>query len=444
MNRPNLDFRGYCGTVASGVVRQGDEVMVLPSRQHEPRRAIVTFDGELDEAFAPQAVTLTLEDEIDVSRGDMLVHPGNVPRVGKPSTPCWSGWRISPCVPGRRYLFKHSTRTSGGAVSELRYRIDVNTLKRSQCAELQLNEIGRCTIRLAEPIAYDDYAANRATGAFIVIDRLSNATVGAGMILDRSTEAQGPEHWDTAPPSDQLHAAPSSVSAEERAGVSARSRSRCCSRACPARARPASHRPSSAALFDRGHAAAVLDGESLRLGINRDLGFTEAERSESMRRAGEMARALNDAGLIVVCALTAPRAHARERMAEIVGAGRFLVVHLSAPLEVCRERHGGELYRLADRGEVANVPGLSAPYEAPDRARPEPGDGCHRYRGERRPAAGAARGAGCPRFLNQRLTPLIQEVSAKRRFARREDRNARDDVSGRELFREALIFPFME
>src|SRR5437016_4782519 len=184
--RPNLDFRGFSGTLASGIVRKGDEIMALPSRKTSRVKSIITYDGDLDEAFSPQSVTLTLEDEIDVSRGDMLVRPGNVPRVEQKfeATVVWMS--EEPMVPGKSYGFKQTTKLTPGTISTLRYQIDVNTLHRQDAPTLKLNEIGRCTISLSQPICFDGYRRNRATGSFIVIDRVSNGTVAAGMILDRS------------------------------------------------------------------------------------------------------------------------------------------------------------------------------------------------------------------------------------------------------------------
>ncbi len=187
VNRPHLDFRGFCGTIASGIIRQGDEVMALPSRKISRVKSIVTFDGELPEAFAPLSITLTLEDEIDVSRGDMLVRPGNVPRL-EPRFDAMVVWMAEePMAVGKPYLFKHTTKQVTGAISSLRYQVDVNTLHRRDSETMNLNEIGRCAITLSQPIAFDSYRRNRATGAFIIIDRITNRTVGAGMILDRAT-----------------------------------------------------------------------------------------------------------------------------------------------------------------------------------------------------------------------------------------------------------------
>jgi len=195
VNRPHLDFRGFCGTVASGRVRKGDEVMVLPSRKTSKVKSIVTFDGELEEAFTPLSVTLTLEDEIDVSRGDMLVRPNNVPKMADAfdATVVWMA--EEPLVPGKQYAIKQGTKTVAGNISTLRYKIDVNTLHRAEAPTLALNEIGRCQVKLNQAVAFDGYRNNHGTGAFIVIDRITNVTVGAGMILQR-TAGEKADHWD--------------------------------------------------------------------------------------------------------------------------------------------------------------------------------------------------------------------------------------------------------
>jgi bifunctional enzyme CysN/CysC len=365
VNRPHLNFRGFCGTLASGIVRRGDEIMVLPSRKTSRIRSIVTFDGELEEAFTPQSVTLTLEDEIDCSRGDMIVRPGNVPRMEQnfDATIVWMNEQAM--VPGKQYLFKQTTKTVPGSIHTLRYQIDVNTLHRQDAPTLGLNEIGRCAVSLNEPIAFDGYRRNRGTGAFIVIDRLSNVTVGAGMILDRRTEAERRDHWEQEPASRELHESASNVSAEERSARFGQQPATILLTGLTGSGKTTLAYALERRLFDEGRAATVLDGQNLRLGISRDLGFTAEERSENLRRSAEVARLFNDAGLICIEAFLAPSEEVRQKAAEVVGVDRFLVVHLSAPAEVCRQRDTEGHYALADSGQIANFPGVSAPYEEP-------------------------------------------------------------------------------
>ncbi len=365
VNRPNLDFRGFCGTIASGIVRRGDEVMALPSRKTTRVKSIVTMDGELEEAFCPQAVTLTLTDEIDVSRGDMLVRPGNLPKLEQRLEVMLVWMSEQPMVAGRQYLFKHTTKLVTGAIDALRYRVDVNTLSRQDAPTLRLNEIGRCAVTLTEPIALDDYRRNRATGSFIVIDRISNATLGAGMILSRVTADQRRDHWDNEPHARSLRSTYSHVTADERTARFGQQPVTILLTGLTGAGKTSVAYALERRLFDDGQASVVLDGENMRLGISRDLGFSAEERSENLRRSAEIAKLMNDAGLVCICAFLAPSEAVRQRAAQVVGLDRFLVVHLSAPVDVCRQRDQGGQYARADNGVIANFPGVSAPYEPP-------------------------------------------------------------------------------
>ena len=365
VNRPHHAFRGYCGSIASGVVRPGDEVMVLPSRKTSRVRAIHTYEGEIEEARAPMAVTLTLADEVDVSRGDVLSHPANLPRVEErvEAMVVWMG--EEPLVPGKRYIFKHLTQYTNGTVQRIRYRIDVNTLHRQDATALELNEIGRCRIELNRPIAFDAYARNRSTGSFIVIDRVTNRTVGAGMIIERAADDARHDHWDTAPRSDHLASQPSRVTASERDARYGQTPATVLLTGLSGSGKSTIAYALERRLFDEGHAGTVIDGQNLRLGLSRDLGFAEEDRSEALRRGAEVARLMNDAGLLAFLAFVAPSAAVRERARSVIGAERFLVVHLDAPLEVCRARDTEGMYALAESGEIGVFPGISSPYDAP-------------------------------------------------------------------------------
>jgi bifunctional enzyme CysN/CysC len=363
--RPNLDFRGFAGTVASGIIRKGDEVLSLPSRKKSRVKSIVTFDGELEEAFAPQSVTLTLEDEIDSSRGDMLVRPGNVPKVDHRFEAMVVWMTEESLMPGRQYLFKQTSKVVTGVVNTLRYRVDINTLHRQPAPTLALNEIGRCAVTLTSPIAYDAYRRNRTTGGFIMIDRLTNATVAAGMILDREAEETTGDHWGDSASAEHLHVEQSGVTAEEREARFGQKPVTVLLTGLTGAGKSTLARAVERKLFDMGRGVAVLDGQNMRLGISKDLGFTAADRSENLRRSVEVARLFNDAGLICIAAFVAPDESVRRKAADRVGSDRFLVVHLSAPLEICRTRDTDGHYRLADQGELTNFPGVTAPYEPP-------------------------------------------------------------------------------
>jgi bifunctional enzyme CysN/CysC len=363
VNRPNLDFRGFCGTVSSGRVSKGDEIMVLPSRKRSRVKSIVTFDGQLDEAFAPLAVTVTFEDEIDCSRGDTIVRPDNLPTVADrfDATVVWMAEQD--LVPGKEYYIKHATRSVSGRVNTLRYKIDVNTLHRSPSATLGLNEIGRCQVQLNQPIAFDGYRRNRAGGAFIIIDRLSNVTVGAGMILDRKA-ADDVDYWEQEA-SESLEERTSPVTADERAARFGQQPVTVLLTGLPAAGKTPIAGAVERKLFDRGRAVAVIDGQSMRRGLSRDLGFSAEDRSENLRRAAEVAKLLNASGLITIAAFVAPHDEVRRKAAEVVGTERFLVAHCSAPVEWCRQHDQQGVYAKADSGEIANFPGVSAEYETP-------------------------------------------------------------------------------
>ncbi len=364
VNRPNLDFRGFCGTIASGKVKVGDDIMSLPSKKKSKVERIVTFDGDQDEAFAPQAVTLTLEDEIDVSRGNMLVRPDNVPTTTSSfdATVVWM--EDKPLLPGTEYLIKQASHVVPGKVSTLRYRIDVNTLHREPTPSLGLNEIGRCRFDLSEPIAMDGYRRNRSTGAFIIIDRLTNVTVGAGMILDRKSVEEEGDAWDTEA-SDSLVEAASAVTVDERSARYGQQPVTVLLTGPPA----AGKTPIAAAierrLFDAGRAVVTIDGQTLRRGLSRDLKFTAEDRSENLRRAAEVAKTINTAGLITIASFVAPQEAVRQKAAEVVGTDKFLVVHVDAPEDWRREHDEQGVYAKADSGEIANLAGVSLDYEVP-------------------------------------------------------------------------------
>jgi bifunctional enzyme CysN/CysC len=243
--------------------------------------------------------------------------------------------------------------------------VDVNTLHRQDAAVLRLNEIGRCAVTLTEPIAFDDYRRNRVTGAFVVIDRITNSTLGAGMILARATADQRHDHWDDAPLARTLQSQPSNVTAEERAARFGQTAVTILLTGLTGSGKSRVAYALERCLFNAGQACLVLDGQNMRLGISRDLGFTAEDRSENLRRSAEVAKLMNDAGLICIGAFVAPSEAVRQRAAQVVGVERFLVVHLNAPVDVCRQRDQRGQYEQADNGEIASFPGVSAPYEPP-------------------------------------------------------------------------------
>ena len=356
VNRPNLNFRGFCGTVASGVVRKGDEIAVLPSGKQSRVKSILTYDEELEMAFADMAITLTLEDEIDVSRGDMIVHRDNSPVIAVEfdATVVWM--TEAALLPGKLYDFKLGGKTISGRVTAIKHRIDVNTLQEIPAPGLELNEIGLCEISVDQPVCVDSYERNRGTGGFIVIDRLTNVTVGAGMI-----------NLEIAAANRQVRRSSTiQVTKEERSarygqkpvtimfiGVSGSGKSTL--------AHGLERR-----LFDMGRVSTVLDGKAMRLGISKDLPHDAQGRAENLRRSAHIARMLNDSGLICCAAFIAPNPESREHALSVIGKDNCVVIYLNPPMEVCKQRDPSGIYAAVQATSSADVPGLSFPYPRPE------------------------------------------------------------------------------
>lgn len=361
VNRPNPEFRGYCGTIASGVLRRGDEIMVLPSRMVNRVKSIITFDGELEEARAGQAVTLTLEKEVDISRGDLIVHPHSRPVVDEQFEAVLVWMSDTPLKPNRHYLMKHTTRTLTGWVSQIRYKVNVNTLQHEPADQLQLNEIAHVLVNVFEPIPFDPYRKNRTMGAFIVIDRLSNNTVGAGMILERGAGAQ-----PSVPESIRRYAERhrSLVTPEERAQRLGQRPVTVWLNGLYGSGKRALAYALERRLFDLGRCVRVLEGGNARLGAELDVDFHH-DRADSLRRAAEVARLFNETGVICICAFVVPTPEDRGIVRQIL-RGRLIEVYLSAPLEICRQRDPVGLYASADAGLIRHFPGVTTPFVAPE------------------------------------------------------------------------------
>ncbi|MBB3104672.1 sulfate adenylyltransferase subunit CysN [Azomonas macrocytogenes] len=352
VNRPNLNFRGFAGTLASGIVRKGDEVVALPSGKGSKIKSIVTFDGELEQAGPGEAITLTLEDEIDVSRGDMLVHADNLPQVTDSFDAMLVWMAEEPLLPGKKYDIKRATSYVPGNIAAIEYRIDVNSLEKNATSELKLNEIAKVRVSLDAAIALDGYEQNRTTGAFIVIDRLTNGTVGAGMIVAEPTRGHS---------SGRHHGKLAHVATEERAARFGQQPATLLFTGLSGAGKSTLAYAVERKLFDSGRAVYVLDGQNLRHDLNKGLPPNRAGRAENWRRAAQVAKQFNEAGLLTLAAFVAPDAEGREQAKALIGAGRLITVYVQASLQTCRERDPQGLY--AAGGD--NIPGESFPYDAP-------------------------------------------------------------------------------
>tara|TARA_Y100000748_G_scaffold9494_1_gene8061 strand:+ start:4527 stop:6434 length:1908 start_codon:yes stop_codon:yes gene_type:complete len=356
VTRPNLNFRGFAGTIASGVVRKGDELTVLPSGKGSRVKSIVTFDGELEEAGPGQAVTLTLEDEIDISRGDMLCHADNLPLIGDQFEATLVWMAEQPMQPGRKYDIKRATSYSPASFTRIQHRIDVNTLEQQPAAELALNEIGRVQVALERPIAFDDYQSNHTSGAFIVIDRMTNGTVGAGMIV---AKAQGNQNS-----SGSQHGRFAHVTPQERAERFGQEPVTLLFTGLSGSGKSSIAYALERKLFDGGRACYVLDGKVMRQDLSKGLAMDAAGRAENLHKGARIARQMNEAGLIAIGAFVAPTEESRATARHILG-NRCLLVHLDTPLDVCQQRDPSGIYAANVEG---TIPGISFPYEAPSDA----------------------------------------------------------------------------
>jgi len=356
VNRPNLDFRGFSGTIASGTVRVGDRVKALPNAQESTVKSIVTFDGDLDYAVAGEAITLTLEDEIDISRGDVIAGKDHPPEVADQFEAKIIWMHDEPMLPGRPYMFKTANKLVPGLVTDLKHKVNVNTMEHTAAKSLALNEIGICNIGLESRIAFDAYASNRELGSFIIIDRITNNTVGVGMI-DFALRRASNIHWQAL---DVDKVARAEMKLQRPAvlwftGLSGSGKSTIANIV-------------EKRLFARGRHTYILDGDNVRHGLNQDLGFTDADRVENIRRVGEVAKLMVDSGLMVMTSFISPFRAERRMVAGLMEDGEFIEVYVDTPFDVCAARDPKGLYKKAKAGEIKNFTGLDSPYEAPERA----------------------------------------------------------------------------
>lgn len=356
VNRPDLDFRGFAGQIASGRIKPGDKVKALPSAKESSIVTIHTLDGDLDEAVAGQSVTLRLADEIDISRGDVVCEAGAPPEVADQFRATILWMNAQELLPGRTYLMKIGTTVAQATVAAPRYSIDVNTMERLAAPTLQLNEIGVCNLHLDRNIAFDSYLDNRDMGGFILIDRMTNDTVGAGMIkyaLRRSAN---------------IHLQALDVDKTARSEQKGQKSAVLWFTGLSGAGKSTIANILEKRLFAMGRHTYLLDGDNVRHGLNQDLGFTDADRVENIRRVSEVAKLMVDAGLITLVSFISPFRSERAFARGLVGDGEFVEIHVETPLDVAEERDVKGLYKKARRGEIKNFTGIDSPYEAPEQA----------------------------------------------------------------------------
>ncbi|ASJ92378.1 sulfate adenylyltransferase subunit CysN [Porphyrobacter sp. CACIAM 03H1] len=354
VNRPNLDFRGFAGQIASGTIRPGDQVRIVPSGKTSTVTRIVTFDGDLDEAVAGQSVTLTLADEVDCSRGDLIAAAGDPPLASDQFCATFVWMDEEALKPGRGYWLKLGTQTVTATVQPPKYEIDVNSLEHLAAKTLGLNAIGVAEFATDRPIAFEPYDTSRQLGGFILIDKFTNATVAAGMIAFNLRRA------------DNVHWQPVSITRDDHAGMKNQKPKVLWFTGLSGSGKSTIANEVEKQLFVMNRHTFLLDGDNVRHGLNRDLGFTEADRIENIRRVGEVAKLMADAGLIVLTAFISPFRAEREMVRKMLPEGEFVEIFVDTPLEVAEARDVKGLYKKARAGKLTNFTGIDSPYEPPE------------------------------------------------------------------------------
>ncbi|WP_370979182.1 sulfate adenylyltransferase subunit CysN [Agaribacterium sp. ZY112] len=355
VNRPNLNFRGFCGTVASGVFKPGQEVMALPSHKKSTVKQVVTYEGDIDAAYPGDAVTLTLNDEIDISRGDMIVAANDTVKPVNAMMIDVVWMHEDALTVGKNYYVKVGSAEVNGTVTSIEYQVDVNTLEKSQVENVPLNGIARCKLELTEAVTVDAYQDNRHTGNLIFIDRLSNVTVGAAMVAEPLTDEDVAWHN-------------MDVNKEARASRNGQKPAVIWFTGLSGSGKSTSASALEKALFSMGFNTYLLDGDNVRQGLSKDLGFDEAGRVENIRRVGEVAKLMVDAGMLVFTSFISPFKDDRRIVRNMLEDGEFIEVHVNTALETCEQRDPKGLYKKARSGVITNFTGIDSPYEEPENA----------------------------------------------------------------------------
>ena len=364
--RPDRDFRGFSGTVASGIVKTGDTVMALPSRKTSKVKRIPTYDGGLEKAFPPQAVTLELEDEIDISRGEMLVTPDNLPRMERHFEAMLVWMDEEQMDTSTQFFLKQNTNTTRARVDMLRYKVDVNSLEKSKVETLELNEIGRAVFTTAKTLFFDPYKKNKSTGSFILIHPVTNNTVAVGMIIDKMSSDELPSRI-TDTEKEKINSGIGLISGKEYHKRYNQKGETIWITGLHGSGKNQLAFLLEKSLFQMGAAVVLLDGSTIRSGLSKELDYSPTDRAEHLRRVAHIAKILNSQGIIAICSFISPRENIREQCAEIIGKDRFHLVYMDTDLNYCKNNKPA-LYQKAEDGKLRHLPGVDEEYEKPGNA----------------------------------------------------------------------------
>jgi len=362
--RPDLDFRGFSGKISSGLIRKGDPVLALPSRKTSNIKSIITYEGELDEAFTPSGVTITLEDEIDISRGEMIVHPDNLPRSERHFEAMLVWMNEEPLDLSTQFYIKHTTQVTRARIDKIRHKVDVNTLEKSEVEQLDLNGIGRVIITTTKPLFFDRYKRNRQTGSFILIDPITNNTSAVGMIIDKLEPGELPSKITTEA-KQKIERGQGLIEKSEYTRRYNQKAATIWITGLHGSGKNDLAYSLERSLFDLGATVVLIDGFTIRSGLSRELDFSPADRAEHLRRVAHICKILNGQGIICICSFISPDEDIRQQVKQIIGDDTFHLVFMESDLDYS-QKNKPDLYKLSEEGKISGLPGVDIPYEKPD------------------------------------------------------------------------------
>ena len=363
--RPTLDYRGFAGKVSSGVIRVGDEVMALPSLKRSKVTSILTSEGDMPYAFPPQSASFTLAGEIDISRGEMVVHPDSLPHIERHFEAMLVWMDEKPMDIDTQFYIKHTTLATKARIDKINYKVDVNTLEQSQADHFELNEIGRVVMTTTKPLLFDPYKKNRQTGSFILIDPITHNTIAVGMILDK-VRSENLVSRITDREREHIVKSGSLITKEQREKRYDQKGQTIWITGLHGSGKNELAYSLEKELFDRGKTVVVLDGKSVRSGLSSELDYSPADRAEHLRRVAHICKLLNDQGIICICSFISPKESIRHQVKDIIGEQRFNLIYMDADVEFCKKNDKYNLYTLADNGEIENMAGVNEVYEIPE------------------------------------------------------------------------------